>query len=210
MNNEQNMAIQTLPIGIQIPESINNLKLPDRTLLNYYILRENRCFFIDYEIDDNITDIQQEIMLINMVDDDNDIPIEKRTPIKLYIHSPGGDLIRTYSLCNTIINSKTPVWTYNYGDAYSAACLILIAGHKRFAMPFSTAMLHTGSGETGGTYEQTMEQAKIYKKQIDYMGKYILQQTKIDEKTYKKNKNKDWYLDAEEQIKYGIVDEIGL
>ena len=42
------------------------------------------------------------------------------------------------------------------------------------------------------------------------MGKYILQQTKIDEKTYKKNKNKDWYLDAEEQIKYGIVDEIGL
>lgn len=195
-------------LEVNVPKTIENQKLPNPALLNYYNLRENRIFFIDFDIDESVTDLQQEIMLINIEDDDKNIPPEKRIPIKIYINSLGGLLVRAYALCETIINSKTPVYTYNNGEAYSAAFLILIAGHKRFTSSFGLAMAHTGSGSTGGTYEQTMEQAKVYKKQVEYMGDYILKRTKIDKKTFQRNKSKDWYFDAEEQLKYGIVDEI--
>lgn len=40
------------------------------------------------------------------------------------------------------------------------------------------------------------------------MKRYILDKTSIDEKTFNRNKNKDWYLTSEELVKYNIVDEI--
>ena len=76
-------------------------------------------------------------------------------------------------------------------------------------MPYSNAMLHTGSAiGVSGTFEQTEEFQKVYKKQVDKMGSYIVERTTIDEKMYKRNKSKDWYLDAHDQVKYGIVDKI--
>ena len=58
------------------------------------------------------------------------------------------------------------------------------------------------------TREQTEQAQKNYKKQIEEMGTYILQRSGMDEKVYKKNKSKDWYMDANEQKQFGIVHEI--
>jgi ATP-dependent protease ClpP protease subunit len=69
-------------------------------------------------------------------------------------------------------------------------------------------MIHTGSGGCSGTFEQTEQAQKIYKKQVDEMGSYILERTKMDEKIYRKNKSKDWYLDHNEQVTYGLVNKI--
>ena len=104
--------------------------------------------------------------------------------------------------------SKTPIITINIAEAYSGAAILLMAGHKRYALPYSTAMIHTGSGGTYGTFEQAEEQQKIYKRQVDDMGKFILERTQMDEKVFKKYRTKDWYLRPEEQVKYGIVHEI--
>ena len=49
---------------------------------------------------------------------------------------------------------------------------------------------------------------KNYKKQIEGMKEYILSRTSIDEKTFNKNKSKDWYLSAEELVKYNVVDKL--
>ena len=48
----------------------------------------------------------------------------------------------------------------------------------------------------------------MIKKQIEEMGSYILEQSSMDERIYKKNKSKDWYMDAKEQVQYGIVHKI--
>ena len=113
------------------------------------------------------------------------------------------------SIAQSMIMSKTPVITVNIGSAYSGESLLLMAGHKRYAFKYSKAMVHSGgtSGMTG-TYEQTEAAQKIYKKQIDEMGKYILERTNIPETLFKKNKTKDWYMDHDEQVKYGLVDSI--
>lgn len=195
-------------VTIPMKNDLANLQLPDIDLLNDWKLAENRIFYIDYEIGVDILDIQRQIIAINLDDNDNRIPIEKRKPIILMLDCPGGLLAETMSLATIIHNSKTPVWTVNMVEASSGGAILLMAGQKRFAMSYSTALIHTGSGGLGGTYEQTQAQAKKYEKEVEVMGDFILNNTSIDRKLYNKNKAKDWYMDAEEQLKYGLVDEV--
>ncbi len=192
---------------LDVPDYIENMQLPSNELLNFYALKEKRIFYIDFEIDITILEIQREIILINL--QDSNIPIDRRTPIKLLIDSPGGFLSETMSLIATIQMSKTPVWTINVSSAYSGAAGLLISGSRRFAMPYSRAMIHTGQAELGGTYEQVEAQQREYKYQVERMGTFIINNTNIDAKLYKKNtKGQDWYMDDGEQLKYGLVDEI--
>lgn len=186
-----------------MPENLENIKLPAPEMVNYWRLAENRIFYIDYEIDESVLEIQRSIVAINIVD--KDIPIEERTPVKIYLDTPGGLLSETMSLATIMMMSKTPIITVNIAEAYSGGCLLLLAGHKRYTLPYAKAMLHTGSGGVSGTYEQTEQAQKNYKKQIDEMSSYILERSGLDEKLYKRNKSKDWYMDANEQVQYGIV-----
>ena len=57
-------------------------------------------------------------------------------------------------------------------------------------------------------WEQIEEAQKNYKKQIEEMKAYILERTEIDEKTFNKNKNKDWYLTSDELLKYKVIDDV--
>lgn len=70
------------------------------------------------------------------------------------------------------------------------------------------ALIHSGSGGASGTFEQSKEAMANYEKQVRKMREYIMVHTSIDKKTMTKNQAKDWYLDADEQVKYGIVDKI--
>lgn len=193
-------------LQIALPQNLEDIKLPAPEMVNYWRLAENRIFYIDFEIDESVLEIQRSIIAINIAD--KDTPVENRLPIKIYLDTPGGLLSETMSLATVMIMSKTPVITVNIAEAYSGGCLLLLAGHKRYTLPYAKAMLHTGSGGTVGTYEQTEQAQKNYKKQIDEMGSYILERSGMDDKIYKKNKAKDWYMDANEQKQYGIVYEI--
>ena len=196
--------IDTLQIAI--PEDLEDIKLPSPEMVNYWTLAEKRIFYIDYEIDESVLEIQRSIIAINIADRDK--KIEDRIPIKIFLDTPGGLLSETMSLATIMMMSKTPIITVNIAEAYSGGCLLLLAGHQRYALPYSKAMLHTGSGGTVGTYEQTEQAQKNYKKQIEEMGSYILERTGMDDKLYKRNKAKDWYLDANEQLSTGVVHKI--
>lgn len=191
---------------LAIPESIENLQLPSPELLSYYQDESNRTFWIDGEIDGNLTEFSKLIIKYNK--EDKGQPIEKRKPIKIFITSPGGNLDETLAFIGLIGISKTPVYTIDAGWAYSAAGLILMAGHKRFALPNTECLIHSGSGSLGGSFEQTTEQMKNYKALIDKMREFILSHTTIDAKLFKKQSAKDWYINTEEMLKYGIVDAI--
>lgn len=179
---------------------------PDPKAKNYWDMAGHRIFYIDGEIDDNVLEIQKRIIEINY--QDFGMESEKRKPIVVVINSPGGYLQETFSLCDTIIGSKTPVWTVNVGAAMSGGFMLLLAGHKRFAMKHAMAMVHSGGGGVSGTFEQTEAAQANYRKQIAQMREYILSRTTIDEKVFKKNQSKDWYMDADEQVKYGVIDKV--
>lgn len=195
--------IQVLDIMIP-PEA--DVKLPNPELVHYYKDYDDRKIYIDFDIDDSLFEVTKQILDYNRKD--SGTPAEKRKPITIYVMSYGGDLYQAYALISTILSSTTPIYTVNMGVAMSAGLLILLAGHKRFAMKYSTAMIHSGSGGAQGTYEQMEEQQKNYKKLIDQMRAYILERTKIDSKLFTKQKSKDWYICDKEQVELGIVDEL--
>lgn len=193
-------------VKIAIPQELENLQLPSPELLTFYRNLGDRVIWIDYGVDETILEVSKLIMHFNK--EDKDIPVEERKPIKLLLYSYGGDGQACFSLLDVIALSKTPVHTINMGVAMSAGLLILLAGHKRYCLKNSTALAHSGSGGTSGSFEQTEAQMKDYKRFVDTMRNYILERTNIDTKTFNKNKNKEWYLYSEDQCKYGIVDKI--
>lgn len=191
---------------VAIPESIENLQLPNPDLLTYYKDEQDRVLWIEGEIGDGLFELSKMILRYNM--EDKDIPVEERKPIKIFINSPGGDLDSTLAFIGLMNISKTPIWTVDACWAYSAAGLILMAGHKRYALPNTECLIHSGSGQLGGSYEQTTEQMKNYKYLVDKMRDFILSKTKIDQKLFKKNSQKDWYIYDNDMLELGIVDEI--
>ena len=193
-------------IEVKLDKTLENIKLPEPELLEYYNNLNERTIWIDYEIDDAIIEVSKMILRFNK--EDVNIPIQDRKPIKLLLFTYGGSVDVTFQLIDVIRLSKTPVYTYNMGVSMSAGFQILISGHKRFCLPNSIALYHSGSGKTSGTYEQTEAQMKEYKRSITVFEQLTLAQTKIDAKTFSKNKTKEWYMDVNDQLKYGIVDSV--
>ena len=109
---------------------------------------------------------------------------------------------------DAILASKTPVYTVNMGLAASAACVILVAGHKRFTMPHAHALWHSGSGGLSGTMEQLQSATKHLDTVDDQMQALFLDRTKVELKAYKKQKDRDWYFTADQMLESGLVDVI--
>lgn len=189
-----------------VPEDLMESPLPPPYLRDYYRDEAERVFWVDSEINDALLDLVKMIMRCNK--EDKDKPVEERKPIRVFIDSPGGDICALWTTIKAIEISKTPVYTINYCTCYSAAADLLAAGHKRYALPGTSAMVHSGSCVFGGT----MEQAESMKKHFDKLGKkitdYFLAHTKVDPKAFKKKAPSDWYFDEEEMLANGLVDEI--
>lgn len=193
---------------LEIPTELENLKLPNPMLLDTYTDRKNRLIFIDYDIDDTLLrEVGRQIIEYNRSDKGK--PVDERTPIVILINSGGGCLDSTYATIAIMETSKTPIITVNMNCAYSAAGLILMAGHKRYCMPRSQVLIHSGSAQgISGNYEDIQESTKSYKKMVEEMREFIISKTKIDKALMKKNQSRDWYLPTSEQIDLGVVDEI--
>ena len=207
MNKKTNNQVEIGLASLGLIESLENLKLPNPGLKQFYEDLEDRIIWIDDEItEENTIPVTKAILKWNR--EDKDIPVEERKPIRILIFSPGGDLYATLALVDTMLLSKTPIYTYNMGIAMSGGLLLLLGGSKRFALPHSSALMHSGSGGQSGTYEQIEAQTEAYKKIMKIIKEYIINRTKIDARTHRKFSSKEWYLYIEDQIKYGIVDEV--
>lgn len=186
------------------------LMLADPNLVAFYKDYNERTLWIDKDISDSLFAEIRAIIQWNREDEMEKIPVEKRKKIILLIHSYGGNIDAAFSLIDVINTVTTPVVTVNMQCALSAGALILINGHKgmRYCLSMSQALIHSGSGSQGGSYEQVVAQTDNYKKMIGMMHKNILEHTKIDQKTLNKWKSKEIYLYAEDQVEYGLVDKI--
>lgn len=182
--------------------------VPTPSEYTYWKSRNDRTFYIDYEIGDDyeLIELCKAIIQLNIAE--KDIDVSELKPIRIFIHSFGGELEQANFLCDLIQSSRIPIITVAMGVAMSAGFLILLSGHKRYAFKHSQLMVHSGGGSFQGTAEQLESAQKNYKKQIEAMKSYILERTSIDEKTFNKNRSKDWYLNDDELIKYNVVDGI--
>lgn len=154
------------------------------------------------------TSIEGCIRFWNQQDEDKNIPIEKREPIKIFINSPGGSLTETFTMIDAIRLSKTPVYTIATGPAYSGGFFTFIAGHKKFAYPHASFLYHEGSVGNAADASKFRNFADFYSKQLNQLKDITLKYTKITPEEYQEHIKDDWWFTAEEALKYGICDVI--
>ena len=180
-------------------------------------LPKDRNLYFTKQVDQTtIGDLTQKIIEIN----EDDIKLGKLysvydieytpKPIKIYIDSYGGSVYQCFGLLSIIENSKTPIWTIVTGCAMSCGFMMLICGHKRFAHKLSTPLYHQVSSGGWGTLkelEQNLEETKRLQKILE---KITLEKTDITKSRLKEvfEQKIDWFMDAEEAKKLGVVDEV--
>lgn len=160
---------------------------------------QQRKLFINSDIDEiSISETVKHIMQFNREDNLNSVNPMKRTPILLYITSNGGDVGAGFELIDTILNSKTPVYTINLGYQYSMAFLIGLAGHKRFSMPNAKFLMHDGSSFVYGTGTKVQDQMEFQKRVEERIKDYVLENSNLNSELYDEKLRVEWYMFADE------------
>lgn len=180
-----------------------NLQLPDPDLILHYTNLKNRTIFINEQISDELMWIVNQI--INWNREDKGKPISERKPIKIFFNSVGGDLDVEEILVSVIELSKTPVYGVALGLVASAASLIYLACHKRYAFKNAYWILHKGSAQISGDYNAMKAAMDDYEKQVSKMIDFYITHTGFTEKEIKQNINTDWYVRIEEALENNIA-----
>lgn len=195
--------IELLLPDVKTNGNLASMQLPDVNDYNYWKLYLDRFITIEDEINEWDYHVVKDILNFNI--QDFGIPTEDRKPIVILINSNGGMLEITNCIIDAIAMSTTPVWTVNMGEAISGGCIIFLAGEKRFTTKNSWCMTHSGSGGVSGSFNETVEQTKVWNEQVKNMANYVLERTGMEEKIWKKYKNKDWWINQEQQLEYGFA-----
>lgn len=130
--------------------------------------------------------------------------------IKVFINSPGGSVTDGMAIADAIKNCKNDVCTICTGMAASMGAFILSCGTKgkRYITPLSEVMIHQPLGGTQGQASDILITAEHIKKTKDKINKILAENTGKSIKVIARDCDRDYYMDSEEAVKYGICDSI--
>ncbi|MEE2686572.1 MAG: ATP-dependent Clp protease proteolytic subunit [Planctomycetota bacterium] len=167
------------------------------------LLLENRIVFLQGEI---FTEKANEVVMkLLYLQSEN-----RRKDIHFYINSPGGGVIATLAIYDTMQVLSCPVSTYCVGQAASGAAVLLAGGTsgKRYALPHSRVMLHQPFGGVSGQISDIEIQAEEILRNRKMLNDILAQHTGKKIKQIEKDTDRDLFLDAETAKEYGLVDDI--
>ncbi len=136
--------------------------------------------------------------------------LEEIPPIHLHIQSDGGMAHSGFGGYDLIRDSKLPIYTYIEGFVASAATLLSIAGTKRYMTKNSFLLIHQLRHMHWGTYThaELKDELKNSEALMKALTRIYRESTKLPEDILLELMSKNLYFNAEECLKYGIVDEI--
>lgn len=175
----------------------------ERSMDIYSRLLKDRIIFIGTEIHDQMANVViAQLLFLKMEDPKKDI--------NLYINSPGGQITSGLAILDTMQYLGVDINTYCLGQAISISALLLAAGapKKRFALPNSRIMLHQPYGGVGGTSEDIALQAKEILELKKITAKIMSECTGQTIEKILEDSERDFYMNAEDAKKYGIIDNI--
>lgn len=135
---------------------------------------------------------------------------ESKEPIYFYIDSPGGDVDAGFAIFDTIRFIESPVYTIGIGLVASAASLILLASPKerRFGFKNSHYLIHQPLSRMSGVATDIEIHAAEMAKTKAKINEIISQETGTDLEKVTKDTDRDYWLNAEESISYGLISKI--
>jgi ATP-dependent Clp protease protease subunit len=163
---------------------------------------DDRTIFLWGQVDDHSArHVVDRLMYLDSINHDE---------IKLYINSPGGYVTSGLSMYDTIKSIKSPVSTICTGLAASMGSILLSVGEKgrRFIQPHARVMIHQPSGGARGQASDIEITAQEILKTKEISAQILADNCGKDFDQVMKDFNRDHWMDAEESVKYGIVDGI--
>ncbi len=186
-----------------IPTVIEKSQFGERAYDIYSRLLRERIIFLGGPIDDHSANlIIAQLLFLESEDPKKDI--------YLYINSPGGSVTSTLAIIDTMNHVRPDVATFCVGIAASGGALVLSAGKKgkRYILPNAEVMIHQPLGGVEGQATDIAISAKHILKTRDILNKMLSKNTGKSLSQIEKDVERDFYMDAEEAKKYGIIDEI--
>ncbi len=169
----------------------------------YSRLLKDRIIFIGSPINDDVanTIIAQLLFLESQ---------NQKEDIKMYINSPGGSVTSALAIYDTMQYVRPEVQTICLGMAASAAALLLASGKKgkRMILPNSEVMIHQVLGGASGQATDIDIHARHILKTRDRLNKILVKHTGQKLAKIEKDTERDYFMSAEEAVKYGIVDKV--
>jgi len=186
-----------------IPTVIEKTNYGERAYDIYSRLLKDRIVFIGGPIDDGVANsIIAQLLFLDSQDSKEDI--------KLYINSPGGQVVSALAIYDTIQYVKADVSTICVGMAASAAALLLTAGAKgkRIILPNGEVLIHQVMGGAQGQATDIDIHAKHILSTKKRLNEIMAKHTGQPISKVEKDAERDYFMCAEEAKKYGIVDKI--
>lgn len=164
-------------------------------------LMMDRIIFLGVPIDNDVANIiQAQLLFLQSVDENADI--------SMYINSPGGVVSAGLGIYDTMQLIKPQVNTICTGMAASMASVLLCAGHERSILPHAKVMIHQPLGGTQGQASDILIAAKEMEKCRRELCTLISKHTKQSFDKVFQDMDRDFWLDAQESLDYGLVDRI--
>lgn len=191
------------PHNYLVPTVIEKTQDGERAFDIYSRLLNERIIFLGEEVNEHTANIVV-AQLLHLAYEDS------KKDIKLYINSPGGTVYDGLAIYDTIQYIKPDVMTIGIGLQASMGSFLLSSGTKgkRFALPNSRIMIHQPSSGTQGKIsdqEITLREG-IYLKQR--LNEILAKNTGQKLAKIEKDMDRDFWMSAEEAVKYGLIDEV--
>ncbi|WP_215492614.1 ATP-dependent Clp endopeptidase proteolytic subunit ClpP [Fenollaria sporofastidiosus] len=186
-----------------IPMVVEQSSRGERSYDIYSRLLKERIIFLSGEIHNEMADlIVAQLLFLEAEDPDKDIQI--------YINSPGGSVSAGFAIYDTMQYIKPDVSTICVGLAASMGAFLLAAGAKgkRYALPNADIMIHQPLGGTQGQAEDIRIQAEKILEIRKRINKILSEKTGQSIDIINRDTDRDYYLNAEEAVKYGLIDKV--
>ncbi len=186
-----------------VPTVVESSSRGERAYDLYSRLLRERIVFLGTGVDDTVANlICAQMLFLESEDPDKDI--------HLYINSPGGDITGLLAIYDTMKYIKPDVSTFCFGQAASAAAVLLGAGAKgkRYALPHARVLLHQPWGGVGGQASDIEIQAREILRMRDLLNGMLAADTGQDVERIVKDTDRDYVMTSEEAVVYGLIDEV--
>ena len=186
-----------------IPMVVEATPRGERAYDIYSRLLKERIIFLGGPIDDDVANIViAQLLYLEGEDPDKDI--------MLYVNSPGGDLIASLAIYDTMQYVRPDIATICVGLAASGGALVLAGGAKgkRSSLPYSRIMIHQPWGGAQGTTSDIDIQAKEFLKMRALMSEILARHTGQPLERIERDTDRNFWMDAVTAKEYGILDEV--
>ena len=186
-----------------VPTVVEQTNRGERAYDLYSRLLKERIIFLGTPIDDTIANLVC-AQLLHLEAENPD------SAINIYINSPGGDITALFAIYDTLQYIKPEISTICFGQAASAAAVLLAAGAKgkRLALPHARILLHQPYGGAAGQAADIEIQAKEILRMRDLLNEMIAHDTGQTVERVKNDTDRDFIMSAVEACEYGIIDEV--